>query len=226
MVAIDHWCGSPEHQRNPSWKAMLPSLYETFIALCWDYRHRVIPLRMTTLQGLRVVASQQIAPDLIYIDAEHSYDALTAELELVRHLFPHAVVIGDDYDWAGVAPALADAAPLQPDIGNCRHAKQRTRWKLVASESTVSSVPEPGPEHEHGALPTISRLNGSLGVTRHAPLTLSPIRSSCEIDCAAVRAEPRNPRYLAVIDPTPDTGLLSLREILGDWRNGGRTFRY
>ncbi len=154
VVAIDHWCGSPEHQRNPSWKAMLPSLYETFIALCWDYRHRVIPLRMTTLQGLRVVASQQIVPDLIYIDAEHSYDALTAELELVRHLFPHAVVIGDDYDWAGVAPALADAVHRYNLTLETAGTQSKGRaWKLVASESTVSSVPEPGPEHEHGASP-------------------------------------------------------------------------
>ena len=31
VIAIDHWCGSPEHQREPAWKAMLPGLYETFL---------------------------------------------------------------------------------------------------------------------------------------------------------------------------------------------------
>src|SRR5271155_2569508 len=28
VITVDHWCGSPEHQRNPVWKVMLPSLYE------------------------------------------------------------------------------------------------------------------------------------------------------------------------------------------------------
>ena len=104
VIAIDHWCGSPEHQRNPSWKAMLPGLYETFLALCWDYRGRIIPLSMTAIQGIHAVAGQGLQPDLIYVDGEHSYEAVSGEIELIRHSFPRATIVGDDYDWPRCRP--------------------------------------------------------------------------------------------------------------------------
>ena len=109
VIAIDHWCGNPEHQRDPTAKGMLPTLYETFLALCWDYRDRLIPLRMTALQGLRAIASQGLHPELIYIDGERSHEALAGELELIRHSFPGAVIIGAGYDAPGIAPAVAEA---------------------------------------------------------------------------------------------------------------------
>jgi hypothetical protein len=58
VIAIDHWRGSPEHHHDPVLKAMIPTLYETFLALCWDYRERLIPLRMTRFEGLAMVANQ------------------------------------------------------------------------------------------------------------------------------------------------------------------------
>ena len=61
---------------------------------------------MSTLDGLRTVAQFGIEPDVIYIDAEHSYRAVTSELELAYELFPTARLVGDDFDWRGVRDAV------------------------------------------------------------------------------------------------------------------------
>jgi hypothetical protein len=106
VVTIDHWQGNRQHQERADWKAMLPKLYRTFLALSWNYRDRIIPLKMTTTEGLKTVASYGLSPELIYIDAEHSYEAVRADLELAYELFPKAVLAGDDYEDAGVQEAV------------------------------------------------------------------------------------------------------------------------
>jgi hypothetical protein len=106
VVSIDHWEGSPEHKAQERFQKLLPRLYETFQARCWDYRDRIVPLRMSTLEGLRAVADAGVQPELVYVDAEHSYEAVSAELALARQLFPRAALAGDDYDWQGVRQAV------------------------------------------------------------------------------------------------------------------------
>jgi hypothetical protein len=142
VISVDHWQGSPEHQSRPEYQAMLPKLYDTFLSLCWDDRERIVPLRMSTLDGLRKVAECGIEPDIIYLDAEHSYAAVTAELELARELFPHAKLLGDDYDWQGVREAVVAFARRQALVVERVGARG---WKLVersayASNGHVSSI--------------------------------------------------------------------------------------
>jgi hypothetical protein len=110
VVSVDHWQGSPEHRARAEFRSILPTLYETFLAQCWSFRDRIVPLRMSTLEGLRTVARFGIDPDVIYIDAEHSYEAVTSELELASELFPRARLIGDDFDWRGVREAAQNFA--------------------------------------------------------------------------------------------------------------------
>jgi len=102
VVSVDHWKGSSEHQNQERYRHLLPRLYETFLARSWDYRDRVVPLRMSTLDGLRKVAEFGLQPNVIFFDAEHTFEAVTAELTLARQLFPKADLCGDDYDWRGV----------------------------------------------------------------------------------------------------------------------------
>jgi hypothetical protein len=106
IVSVDHWEGSPEHKSQERFQKLLPRLYETYLARCWDYRERIVPLRMGTQDGLRTVAEAGLQPDFVYVDAEHSFEAVTAELTLARRLFPRAVLGGDDYDWRGVRQAV------------------------------------------------------------------------------------------------------------------------
>jgi predicted O-methyltransferase YrrM len=113
VVSVDHWKGSPEHVNNPRYENLLPRLFETFQARCWDYRERIVPLKMTSLEGLQAVADAGLQPDVVFVDAEHSFEAVSAELALARRLFPRAILTGDDYDWTGVRDAVTDFARRQ-----------------------------------------------------------------------------------------------------------------
>ncbi|MGO8745687.1 MAG: class I SAM-dependent methyltransferase [Thermoguttaceae bacterium] len=106
VIAIDHWKGGPDHQDREEYRAMLPHLYETFLASCWEYRGRIIPVRASTIEGLREVAGYGVRPDLIYLDADHTYDAVKRDLEEALALFPSARIVGDDWTWQSVREAV------------------------------------------------------------------------------------------------------------------------
>jgi len=110
VITIDHWKGSPEHFKRSDWAALLPNLYQTFQSLTWEYRDRITSLRMSTTQGLQTIAHAGLQPDLIYIDADHAYESVTAELNACQLLFPHARLVGDDYDSEGVHRAVNEFA--------------------------------------------------------------------------------------------------------------------
>jgi len=110
VIAIDHWRGSPEHHGNPEWAAMLDGLYDTFLASCWEYRRRLIPLRVTTLDGLCILAYRGLKPDLIYVDADHSFEAVAADFECALELFPEAAIVGDDWGSSNVREAVLAVA--------------------------------------------------------------------------------------------------------------------
>jgi hypothetical protein len=136
IISVDHWEGSPEHLAGAQFQRMLPTLFDSFLSECWQYRDRIIPLRFSTIDGLRTIANYGIEPDLIFIDAEHSYDAVTAELELSTELFPQARLVGDDFDWRGVQDAVQHFAQ--------RHGMRVERdgargWALSKSVATFST---------------------------------------------------------------------------------------
>lgn len=109
IICIDHWLGGPEHTR-PDWNAMLPGLFETFLAMNWAYRHRIIPLRMSVRSGLRAIAERGLSPDLIYFDADQRFEPLCGDLGLALELFPRATLVGDDWQAPEVAQAVAVVA--------------------------------------------------------------------------------------------------------------------
>lgn len=110
IIAVDHWKGSPEHHRVAEWRSLLPSLKDSFLAQTWDYRDRVTPLMADTNEGLRKAHRLGLSPDVVYIDAEHSYEAVAQDLALIHEFFPEAGIIGDDFADDGVARAARDYA--------------------------------------------------------------------------------------------------------------------
>jgi hypothetical protein len=75
------------------------SLYDLFLSSCWDFRDRIIPVRDWSPAGLETVAEYGIQPDLIFVDGDHSYESVTADLEASHRLFPKAILTGDDWLW-------------------------------------------------------------------------------------------------------------------------------
>lgn len=130
VIAIDHWKGSPEHQHDPGLSELLPKLYETFLVNCWNDRARIIPVRSGTLEGLERVARHGLQPDLIYVDADHRFEGVTADLQAIGRLFPRAIIVGDDWNWEGVrraATAFSNATDRRLEAleaGWCIHATQ------------------------------------------------------------------------------------------------------
>jgi predicted O-methyltransferase YrrM len=106
VVAVDHWEGSVEHAQDPELAEFLPHLYDTFLSECWDYRERIIPVRARSVEGLRRIRDAGLSPDLVYIDADHRYEAVVADLTATLDLFPDAVIAGDDWDWDSVRSAV------------------------------------------------------------------------------------------------------------------------
>jgi hypothetical protein len=155
VISVDHWEGSPEHRGQAEYESILPSLYQSFLSMCWDYRDRVIPLRMSTLEGLKTIAEHGLEPDLIYIDAEHSFEAVSAELELSHKLFPTARLVGDDYDWQGVQRAVDEFAVRENFV--VERVGMRG-WKLV--DRKPSPVRNGRPRQASKSVVLVPHLNG------------------------------------------------------------------
>ena len=97
LICNDIWRRNPR-EVTPWREHKIPTLYETFCRNNWCDRDRIVPLRMDTMDGIREVAKSGIIPDLIYVDASHEYSDVTAQLDLIRKLFPSSIITGDDYD--------------------------------------------------------------------------------------------------------------------------------
>ena len=176
VIAVDTWGGSTEHQNQARFQVMLSSLYTNFLSLSWSYRDRIIPLRMTTLEGLRLVAETGLQPDLVFIDAEHSYEAVTAELSLAHSLFPHALLVGDDYDWEGVQKAVHEYANAKNmEVERVGH----RGWKVFGR---VEAAADTATQHVNG---TAAQTNGqaSKAPARSRCVVLVPYMGAIETPC-------------------------------------------
>lgn len=97
VVAIDHWKGSPEHRRfGDDFRGLL---WPRFLQNCWEYRDRLVPLKTSTLDGMRLVADRGYLPDLVYVDAAHDMRSAQLDIEAALTLFPDAQITGDDWIW-------------------------------------------------------------------------------------------------------------------------------
>jgi predicted O-methyltransferase YrrM len=127
IVAIDHWEGSPEHHEDAELAPFLPHLYETFLAECWDDRKQIVPIRANSTDGMQQVAEAGLQPDLVYIDADHSFEGVRRDLTMALELFPNAVIVGDDLDWEEVHRAV-DVVTKERQL---RLEIQGAAWRIV-----------------------------------------------------------------------------------------------
>jgi hypothetical protein len=91
-------------------------IYEQFLANTWDYAFNlekfagIIPIKMNTIDALELIANLSIPIDMIYIDANHHYDAVLQDIDTVTRLFPEAHILGDDWDYPDVQRAAKEIA--------------------------------------------------------------------------------------------------------------------
>lgn len=68
----------------------LPGLFETFCANVWDRKSRIAPYRLPAVDAVKTLVHMSILPQLIYIDADLSYDRVKAFLDFMftEYVFP------------------------------------------------------------------------------------------------------------------------------------------
>lgn len=66
-------------------------LFDMFNAFCaniWEYKERILPLRMNSYDAIQKVANLNIIPCITYIDSSHIYEETKNELNLLKKFFP------------------------------------------------------------------------------------------------------------------------------------------
>lgn len=107
LYAVDHWLGSSTQQPNEvHWQSVLDCVYQQFLSnmIHWKLTDVVIPCRMKSQEA---AASLNVVPDLIYIDGEHTTEAVIEDLKLWYPFVKNrGILCGDDWIWDSVRIAV------------------------------------------------------------------------------------------------------------------------
>jgi hypothetical protein len=140
-------------------------MYDTFLVNLWHERHRVVPMKMFTLQALEWAFHSGIKPDMIYIDADHDYEPVKRDIELSLALFPEAIIMGDDWDYAGVRRAVFECRALWPTTSNDGN-KEGASGDTDGAAAAADGSDEDSSAGSTGANKSAPRLNQDLQRTR------------------------------------------------------------
>tara|TARA_Y100001954_G_C15810129_1_gene604756 strand:- start:309 stop:1652 length:1344 start_codon:yes stop_codon:yes gene_type:complete len=108
LICVDWWKGDTSIGFITQEKEDL--LYHRYIANVWNYRKKIIPVRMDGKKAAVYLSKLKIKPNLIYLDMGHSYEDVIADLNVIIKVFPNTIIVGDDYlYWPGVKKAVLEA---------------------------------------------------------------------------------------------------------------------
>lgn len=94
----------------------IKNLYDLFIVNMWDYKDKLIPIKIDGRKGMQLLYDNNIKPDLIYLDMDHEYEPVLNDLKVLCKLYPDVVIIGDDPKfYIGVAKALKEILKIYPN---------------------------------------------------------------------------------------------------------------
>ncbi len=114
LYAVDTWEGCIQHVENPEWKAMLPTLYKQFLSnmIHANLTDIVVPMRMTSLEGAKILSQKFSAVDMVYIDAAHDTQSVWNDLHAYWPLIKRktGILCGDDWSWETVRAAVVQFA--------------------------------------------------------------------------------------------------------------------
>lgn len=124
VICVDTWLGSVEHYQNEmilnhenerirvilsetEWSRDrlniqdgYPSIYKTFVDNIRrnGYQNKVVPIAIDCNQGLSIIKKSGIKADIVYIDADHSYESVINDLSKSRLILDSSGhICGDDY---------------------------------------------------------------------------------------------------------------------------------
>ena len=102
FFCVDTWAGTSDSEHGEDKWIKEGKLYNKFKDNLKEVSDYYIPLRMTTGEASLHFPDQSI--DIVYVDADHSYDGVTKDLELwTPKVKPGGIMSGHDYDIGGSA---------------------------------------------------------------------------------------------------------------------------
>lgn len=108
---VDTWRGSLDeevHQQDPS--VVNDTLYAEFLANMAPVQHIVNPVRMTSMEAVKLYDDNSL--DFVLIDGSHAYADVHNDItHWLAKLKPGAMIAGDDYEWPGVKQAVNELLP-------------------------------------------------------------------------------------------------------------------
>lgn len=107
IYAIDSWIGYPAEIYRDTFHA-----FERFVSNVTHegVEHKIVPIRMTSLQANRLLRKSVNSVDMIYLDADHSYDAVLADLKAWSpYLKSGGIFCGNAYSKNGETAAILRA---------------------------------------------------------------------------------------------------------------------
>lgn len=112
VYAIDTWNGSPEcgaiEKLPEDW------IFDQFRLNLQDLDGRVNAIRLSSSRAAAIAKSESEQFDLVFIDADHSYESVKADILAWRPLVrPGGILAGHDYSstWPGVIKAVNELVP-------------------------------------------------------------------------------------------------------------------
>lgn len=116
VISVDHWEGGATIKNSQKYDEMIKSSYDTFIKNMWDYRDRLIAVRMDGNEAMHYLHKKGLQPDLIYLDMDHEYTPVKKDLGILTNYYPKTVIVGDDMKYhAGVDEAVNEVGKKLKD---------------------------------------------------------------------------------------------------------------
>jgi len=113
VFAVDHWKGSEEHEKNPDWKVLLPTLFQQFLSnvIHENLEHKIIPVRMDSVTAASKLKNLDCTIDLVYLDGDHKTASIYADLVAwYPYIEGHGVICGDDWTWETIRAGVTKFA--------------------------------------------------------------------------------------------------------------------
>ena len=127
LGSVEHWTDADPTLLKPNLKNGRPNIYEQFLSnvIHSGLTDHITPFPIDSINGGLVLKKLGVLADLIYIDAGHEYESVSADLKLYKDIVrPGGVLLGDDWFHGPIKDAVRD---VLGDVETLSHDK--FMWK-------------------------------------------------------------------------------------------------
>jgi predicted O-methyltransferase YrrM len=148
VFAIDPWCDYDEGGGDVSGYlarygvSSFEEVFQSFVGHCQALGLAPWVVTMRQASGAAATTWSEGPISLLFIDANHHYDAVTADLRAwAPHVEPGALICGDDWNWDSVRAAVRDFVARHPDYR--LELPCANTWALLTPRASRSIRPIP-----------------------------------------------------------------------------------